>query len=237
MMRSPLLPFLAALALAQDERPRHVSPTRAFSLVLPEGWRQLTPDEARLLRKRGADGYPGGLLDPRPADVSPYGNVDRWLQAGFDGEYLAVEVSDHEIDLEDDEAVRLSIEELRRFVHRAAATGVRIRIERAERVELGPDRHPALEVLAWRQHGAGTLPVRSLEYYVPTGGRTVILAFCAVEERFPAAVARFRGIARTATFARPPRGSGRLGENLLYTAVIGALVGLAIAVLRKRAVR
>ena len=84
---SALLFALLAGTPSQDPAPpapeRHVNKTHTFALELPNGWRQLTPDEAFELGKKPGD-LPADLLAPQMVAFYPYGAIDRWRAAKAD---------------------------------------------------------------------------------------------------------------------------------------------------------
>ena len=106
-----------------------------------------------------------------------------------------------------------------------------------EFVELGRDKHPAIQCTV-RQVGGQRWPVvMSLLLFVPTAGDTLILGFRGWKDDFEAATPVFLEAAQSMTFARPARGPSELGDRLLYPILIGSLVGLLLLGLRRRITR
>ena len=214
---------------AQAEPARHTNRSGLFSLVLPPDWRQVTPDEARALRD--ATGFSRDVLDPKPAEFYPYGNVDRWLaDKRFDGRCMSVIVSDGEPAEGDDalDAIRSFAAE---FTERGEGS---YEILAARWTEIGPDAHPTIECLSRRKTTGDERPIRLLELFAPSGGRTIVLALRAFDGDFEAAEPVFRETVKTLRFAREPRGQRDLSSDIVYIAVIGAIVGLLLAVMRGR---
>lgn len=209
------------------EPSRHFNRSGLFSVVLPARWRQLTPDEARALKKADAAGFADDLLDPKPAEYYAYGEIDRWLADNrFSGGCLSIIVSRGEPEPGDE-----SVQHIRDFA--AAYTAGTYEIAECRWTKLGPDAHAAIESRSRRQD-RGRPPMRLLEFFVPTGGQTIVLAFRAAEDDFADLLPAFEEAAATLRFSRPPRGSGGLGNNILYAAGIGALVGVLLMILRRR---
>lgn len=225
--RQALLALLLAAA-PPAQAARHVSRDGSFSLVLPPRWRQLTPDEARSLAAGRDPSMPADVVAPRPAAFYPYGDVDRWLARGFDGRCLTVQRAEGEATIDQDGLARVR-------AGTVAGAGLRREVLSARIAALGPAKHPVLECDSRLQLGEGTRWQRCLELFVPTGGDTLLLAFRAFEDDFAAALPELRAAADTLAFARPGRGPRRLGQRLLYPAMIGALVGVLLLVLRKKA--
>lgn len=226
------MPLAALAALLPQEPDRHISRTGAFSVVLPDRWRQLTPDEAFALSKRSPPVLPPDLLTPTTAAFYPYGEVDRWLAGAFDGRCLTVQQVDGEYPVDDD-----GVSVIREATAKATDDGWQREIVSTELVELGAAKHPAIQCTV-RQVGGRPWPtVVSLLLFVPTAGDTLILGFRTWEEDFEAASAVFQKAAHSMTFARPARGPSKLGDQLLYPALIGALVGLLLLGLRRRPTR
>lgn len=227
-MRTLLLLAILPLALGQDPD-RHFSRTGAFSIQLPTGWRQLTPDEAFALAKKTPPVVPADLLAPTTAAFYPYGAVDQWLAGEFDGRCFTVQQVEGEYPI-DAEGIRV----IKEATERPTDDGWRREIVKTEIAELGADKHPVIECTV-RQVGDGRWPVvRSLLLFVPTAGDTLILSFRAWEDDFEAASGVLRDAAESMTFARPARGPSDLGDRLLYPALVGALVGLLLLGLRRR---
>ena len=210
---------------------RHTNRSQLFSLVLPADWRQITPDEARTLRASGSGGFSRDLLDPKPAEFYPYGNVDRWLaDKRFDGRCMSVIVSDGE-PAEGDEALTA----IRQYAAEYTQAGRgSYEILASQWTQVGPDAHPAIECLSRRQTPDDARPIRLLELFAPSGGRTIVLAWRAFDDDFDAAEPVFREAADSLRFAREPRGQRDLSNDIIYIAVIGAIVGLLLAVMRGR---
>jgi len=229
-----LIACLAAGFPAQDpagdgvEPTRHLNRSGLFSLVLPPHWRQLTPDDARQLHKAGATGFGDDLLDPKPAAFYAYGDVDRWQRDNrFSGGCLSIIVSRGEPEQNDE-----SLQRIRRFAAEYAKGSYEI--DTCRWTKLGLDGHPAIECRSRRQDRGSRQALRLLELFVPTGGQTLLLAFRAAGGDFDELVATFERAAATLRFSRPARGPRSLGNNLLYAAGIGALVGVLLMVLRRR---
>lgn len=224
MPRALLLLLLAAVPGQELLR------TRDYRLELPEGWRQLLPTEAHQLRHTPGNPVPAELIAPLPAGLLPYGPIPEWLAGRFDGRALELREIDSEPDL-DEHGLAFQ----RAFWEQPAADGgPGARVESARLVEIGQGPHPAIELVVLHRADAGGPPRRSLQFYVPTAGRTLVLAFRAEPADFATAEPVFRACAATLLLARPARGSGGILDQILYAAGVGALLALLIAVLRRR---
>jgi hypothetical protein len=217
MRLARLLPWSCLLAAAVPAQ--NVARTRDWQMDLPPHWRQLTPDEARTLRQSARPPLPEELVALQPAADHPYGAVDRWLQGAFDGRALLAR-TDAEQDLDAATIARLR----RHWETPLAAGGPGGRVERAVVTQLGPDRHPALElVVHLPEHGAEP-PATERQFYAPTGGRFVMLRLRARADDFAAADEQYRAMLATLRFARKPRGARQPLHEYLYAIGVGVVV-------------
>lgn len=205
----PVCLLLATSICAQDR----------YRLTLPEGWRQLTPGEARTLRPK----LPRDLREMvLPGVLDRFGQVDKWLAGSFDGRCLTVGLKAGEppLDAEALATIRSWVEERGIYVSGTLAT-------------VGPNNHPVLEVVTRTQPEHGTKPMQALEIYAPTGGRLIIFMFRAYEDDFATALPLFRQALGTLIFAREAEGPPELSDRLQNAAIVGAIVGLVLLVLYK----
>jgi hypothetical protein len=199
--------LLGVSVCAQDAR------LSRYRITLPEGWRQLTPAEVRILRPK----LPADLREMvLPGTLDRFGPVDSWLKDGFDGRCLTVVEKEGEppLDAEGLATIRSWVEARGTYVSGKLAT-------------VGPNHHPVLEVVS------RIPPTRALEVYAPTGGRVIIFQFRANEDDFAAALPLFRQALETLVFARKPDGPPKLSDRLQNAAIVGAIVGLVLLVLYK----
>ncbi len=233
---------LAAVPIAAQEGTAHdwqvlrgdkqqvFSIDRAFALLLPVEWQQLTPDQARSLSKRPEAGFPPDLVSARPLPFYPFADVTRWLEEGFDGRCLTIaKVAGEPDEGEEGVAQITSMQDTEGGLWQRTVLDARA-------TEYGEAQHPVFECITRMVPAAGGEPLRSLEVFVPTNGDTLILGFRAFEDEFDALLPDYRALASTLRVSRPARGNPSVGQRLLYPAVIGALVGIALMVLRKRAI-
>lgn len=220
-----LLSTALAAADAQDPRsePERLV-QRYYSMVLPEDWRALTVDEARQLRAQLPTSLSG--VYPHQGQMV-YGAVDRWIESGFEGFGLVVHQNQSgEIPL-GEEGLQLLREEI------PNRPGNPRRIVSLEERAIGEDSHPALVAELASTDTNTRRDLRSLEFYVPTGGQLLILSFTSWEDSFGRAAPVFQQMVSSLTFARQARGPKEVGDQLLYAALIGAVVGVILIVLRK----
>jgi hypothetical protein len=218
-------------SLAGGVAAQNVARARDWQLELPRHWRQLTPDEARTLRRTGAGALPPELVALQPADHHPYGAIDAWLQGAYDGRALLAR-TEPEQDLDDATIARLR----RHWEKPAADGGPGGRVESAERVQLGPDRHEALQLVVHLPAQDGRPPATELQFYAPTGGQFVMLRLRAHASDFEAARESFHAMLATLRFARRPRGARQPLHEYLYAIGLGVVV-IAILLAVHRRVR
>ncbi len=230
---------LLATALAAQSRPlpatlpvasqRFMPASRLWSILVPAQWRQLTPDEARHLGEKGT--LPEDLRKPTPGRDFALGAVDTWLGKGFTGVSLSVIEEDSELQL-DETAVQHLGESLGAA---ARQRGLDFALLGARLVAVGEPVHQAIEVQTRVETVAKGPLFRTHELFVPTGGRLIGLRFRAPEAGFASQQELFGAMARSLTFARAQAKPSARSNKLLWAAAIGALVGMLLLVLRKRA--
>ncbi|MGE3174936.1 MAG: hypothetical protein AB7O97_20075 [Planctomycetota bacterium] len=204
------------------------SRSNVFRLDLPPGWRQLAPGELPALQRAVPD-LPLDVGRNEPALFYAVGPIDRWLDGDFDGVYLYVVEQDNEWHLDDDLGLRLQ----QMWDRKAERDGVRYEVLDVERVEVGPDRNPAVRCQR-RITPAKGKPQLSLDVHVPTGGLELTLCFTAPAAGFAALELRFAEMLATLQLARRARGEADLGDRLWTPAIAGAAVGLVLLVLYRR---
>lgn len=217
----------AASAAPAASEARYVDPTRTWSMVLPEGWAEVTPDVARELRQTNR-GVPADLLDPSPY-LAHFGPLEHWRLSGFDGRSLSVH-RQHEEPLVGPE---LAADLPRRWRELAAQHGGEYAVVSALSTSVGRSAHPTVQAILDMRPVASDRSYRALQYYVPTGGIGLIFSFRTFTEDFAAAKATFDAAAATLTLARAARGERNSFDRLLYPLLIAAGVGLLLAFLSK----
>ena len=198
-----------------------------YDFVAPSGWRQLTPMEARTLQPKLPADMRKSL--PVPGEFDRFGRIDDWLRGEFDGRCLTTFVKSGEPSLTAETLAEVRTQ----IADRSTRSGFDYTLVSAKQTTVGVASHPAFEVVVGIAASGGGKPMRALEIYAPTGGRTVFLEFRAFESDFPAALPEFRKVIATLVFAREPRGPANLSDRLQNAAIVGAIVGLVLLVLYK----
>lgn len=211
---------------ASDSRAgSYIDPTGSFSLSLPSGWRQMTPDEAIALRPQ----MPADIADRVvPGRIDRFGEIGRWLDEGFSGRCLTLTLDQGEPEMSED-----TLQTIRDFVALGNASDLRLNIESLRFSSVGEGDYQAIERVLQIQDGRGTEVARALQFLVPTGGNSLWLSFRTTREDFAAAEATFRQCAGTLKLANPPEGRKELSDKLRTPIIIGALVGLGLLILYK----
>lgn len=202
-----------------------------FRIGLPPTWRQLAPNEAR--RLAGLDlGLPRNLARTEPGLFYPVGPVDAWLAGRFDGTYLYVVEQDNEWQLDDGFAVLLQ------EMWRAKGEEDRVRHELADvrRTELEGIGSNVVTCIRTSIPAEGRAQ-RSLDCYVPTGGRQISLAFTSWADEFEQREPAFRAWLATLRVARPARGEQTVADRMWGPLAGGTVVGLLLLFLYKRSRR
>lgn len=221
----PAPPAQGPVAGPSADSNRFVNLARTFQLDLPAGWRQLSPGESRRLAHVLPDGPPE-LLRSEPLLCYAVGPVDRWLGGEFDGVFLYVVEQDNEWHLDGDYPARL--QEMWRA--RGRHDGLRHELSGIERTTIAGSGQTVITCIRTSTPETGRVR-RSLDWYVPTGGRQLSLSFSAWQDDFATREEQFRRILATLTLARPSRGEQTLGDRLWTPLLAGAVVGLLLLLL------
>jgi len=197
-----------------------------YSLVLPDGWRQVSPDLGRSMRRS----MPADLaILLNRGRVDRFGAVDLWQKNGFNGRCLTIHT-------ETDGEPELSAETLEqiqaKFKGRSDASSLNYTGEPGL-ATIGRDKHPAIECRLSITEDSGKGLSTSLVYIVPTGGRTLRFSFRARTEDFGAAEPMFRKIADSVALSSLPEGKKELSDKLQTPLIIGAVVGFLMLALYK----
>ncbi len=203
-----------------------MSLTRSFSIELPPGWRQATPSELPDLRAI----LPADVHATRPTSFYTLGPVDQWLDGDYDGVHLVVQEQRNELSMDQDGVDRI----LKHWQDVSGKEGLRHEVVSWEISQVGPDSHPAILCQRVIRPDEPGPVVQSLDAYIPTGGRQILLSFRSRQEDFSQHLPGFHKVLASATFARAARGSETLGSRLVFPAVVGAFVGLMLLVLHRR---
>lgn len=197
-----------------------------YSMVLPDGWTQVSPDLARAMRSQ----MPADLaILLNRGRVDRFGAVDTWQNQGFDGRCLTVHTqNDGEPGLNTE-----TLDQIRaRFRERSRADGLSY-VGEPKISTIGEDQHPAIECVLHIGKQSGQALSTSLVFIVPTGGQTIRFSFRANETDFEAAEPLFRRVAASISMSSPAEGQKELSDKLQTPLIIGAVVGfLMLAVYR-----
>lgn len=217
---------LAALpATAQEALARFQNRNGTFHVMLPAGWRQVAPNEARAIGEQ--PGAPAQLRLAQPRAFYAVGPVERWLAGDFRGPWLYVVEGDHEWYVGDDFAADLAS----MWRQWQEATGERHEVQDVRRDKVGEQQIEVITALGHTTHPDGRPPVRSLDVHAPAPGRQITLQFCSDPAGFDAALPEFRRWLATLTFARMPKPQASLGDRLWTPLIGGAVVGIVLLLL------
>jgi hypothetical protein len=236
MPRRVLPPSLTALALiaiapaqgdaaAAAATKRFVNRNASFHVELPDGWRQIAPNEARTVAENPLS--PPKLGFAQPQHFYAVGPVERWLAGDFTGAWVYV------VEQESEWYVAETWQEDLRAMWDAEgkASGATHRIERCERTTVGSQQVDALVAVRLTTPADGRLPTKSLDVHVPSGGRQLSMSFTCPPERFEAELPGFQRALATLTFARVAKAQTTLGERLWTPMLVGAGVGVVLLLL------
>lgn len=224
------LTTFAGHALAQDtstETSLQRHQTASYAVDLPSEWRPLLAAEARELGEK----LPFELRSVRPGELAVLGDVDRWLETGFDARaFVGVSLPG---EIEPDEEGLTRIEE--QIEQWRGPDGRRRRVEEARVGTVGQDGHPAILITTTTMDGDDTPLAEATEVYAPTGGRLLILgSWSWTIGGTRVSLDSPPDWIRSLTFARAPRGPDQHGDRILYAVGLGAVFATFLLVLRKR---
>ena len=198
---------LGMLCLPPQEPQSFMSLTRSFSMELPAPWRQVTPSELPNLRAI----LPSDVHVTRPSSFYTVGPVDRWLDGDYDGVHLVVQEQRNELSMDQDGVDRI----LQHWQDVSGKEGLQHEVLSWDISEVGPDKHPAILCQRVIRPDEPETAIQSLDAYIPTGGRQILLSFRSNQEDFSQHLPEFRKMLASATFARAARGSETLGSKLV----------------------
>ena len=217
----------AQAGLPEAQAAAFVDPANpVYSLVLPQGWRQVSPDLAREMRPD----MPADLaILLNRGKVDRFGAVDAWAATGFDGRCLTIHTeNDGEPELNAE-----TLEQIQATFKQNSDAGP-LRFDGEPTIgSVGPAGHPAIECQLNILEGSGAQLSKSLVFLVPTGGKTLRFSFRANPGDFEAAEPLFRKIVNTISVSSPPEGKKELSDKLQTPLIIGAVVGFLLLALYK----
>lgn len=222
-----LLGLLPAQAPAGTGRTLFTNKNLTFHLELPNGWRQLAPNEARRLAER-----PDTPLDLRRAEPRAHyavGPVDQWLGGDCRSAWLMVHEIAEEAVIPEDYVGDLT----RMWQAHGFGNGIDHTLEAIQKGPIGPGNHPAITALRTSQPRQGGPATKSLDAYIATGRQQVTLAFTCPAAEFDRWQPEFRAMLATAAFSRPARAETKLADRLWTPLWTGAVVGLVLLFLYK----
>lgn len=203
---------------------RFASRTRTFHIDVPEGWRQISPGDASLLRHSHPD-WPREVLFTEPGQCYAVGPIDAWLRGDFAGVFLYVVEQGNEWHTPDQDLTRA----LQQLWDRAGREqGLHFEVVDAKQVTVGTEDYEAIQCQRRRIPNDKGVIFRSLDTYVATGGRELSLALCCPEDRFVGEEPRFRQMLSTLTLARRAHGKQTLADRIWTPILTSAAVCLGL---------
>ncbi|MFK7741292.1 MAG: hypothetical protein AB8H80_13310 [Planctomycetota bacterium] len=234
---SALIYLLAAVLLATAtlsgqeagaERATWRNFNQTFQLDLPDGWRQISPNEARQI---GEDpNSPPELRLAQPTLMYAVGPIERWLEGDYSGPMLFVREQRDQWYIDEDYKQTL------RDAWRAHGeiNNVEHELDDIGKEKLGTQEVECIVATRTRTSGDNSAPLRCLDVYAPTARQQIGLTFACEPERFERHLPAFRSWLDSLTFARLAQEQASLGDRLWGPIVIGGLVGIVLIVLYKR---
>jgi hypothetical protein len=206
---------------------QHFDDLGVVHMVLPASWRELGPAEAQILGAK----IPPGLRVTNPGEAQVFGDVDRWLEEGFDGRAMLFFVDSFELG-----ATQENLDAIVAF-HEGwtGAEGARRTVLSTGLGTIGRSEHPVMEIAMRYESGEPDHPpMRSRDLYASTMGRRLILSLRAWETDWVESEPVFRQVADSLVFARPPQveDDEDLSDRLLSAVLWGSVTGVGLLVAR-----
>ena len=197
-----------------------------YSLVLPDGWRQVSPDLARAMRPE----LPADLaILLNRGKTDRFGAVSSWKESGFDGRCLTIHTgTDGEPALNSE-----TLEQIKATFQQQSDSGPLRYLGEPKISSVGAGEHAAIECQLRIFEDSGGPLSTSLVFLVPTGGKTLRFSFRANPQDYQEAKQLFREIADTISVSSPPEGRKELSDKLQTPLIIGAVVGFLLLALYK----
>jgi len=197
---------------------------RTFQLELPEGWRQIAPNEGVQISE--IENSPTLLRMAQPSHFYAVGPVEQWLTGNFDSPWLYVVEQRGEWYVEDE------FEEMVRnhWREEGLRTGITHDVHSVERQKIGTQQVNC--VVATRTSTAKNGRSDNwLDVHAPTGKQKLTLSLRCSKEQFDRWQPEFRRWLDTLTFARVPDEPATLGDRLWTPVLVGGAVGLVLLLL------
>lgn len=206
---------------------RHFDGLGVVHMVLPESWRELGPAEAQRL----GTALPPSLRVTTPGEAQVFGDVDRWLEKGFDGRAMMFFVDSFELG-----ATQENLDAIVAFHEGwSGAPGAKRTVLSTDIGKIGKSAHPVMEIAMRYESGEPEHPpMRSRDLYASTMGRRLILSLRAWETDWVESEPVFRQVADSLVFARPPQveDDEDLSDRLLSAVLWGSVTGVGLLVAR-----
>jgi len=221
-----------ALCLAATQNPNPSLTTfqnynRTFQLDLPEGWRQIAPNEAVQI---GANAQaPPNITPTSPRSLYTVGPIDTWLAGDLDGPWLRVIERKDAWYIDDDyeQTVRDN------WRQQSDSTDVWHQVEQVKLEKIGTQQVECIVAIRTSTPPKPRVATQSLDIHVPTANQQLIFSFGCPVDQFSQLQPKFRRWLETLTFARVAEAPATLADRLWTPLLVGGAVGIVLLLLYK----
>jgi hypothetical protein len=200
---------------------------RTFQLELPEGWRQIAPNEAVQLSENPKSAP--DITPTSPRLLYTVGPIDKWLAGDLNGPWLRVIERKDEWYIQDDYASTVR-DNWRR---QSDSTDVSHQVESVQLEKIGTQQVECIVAVRTSTPKPPRAATRSLDIHIPTANQQLILSFGCPLEQFDQWQPEFRNWLATLTLARVADAPATLADRLWTPLLVGGAVGIVLLLLYK----
>ena len=218
---------LAATQTSSTVAEKFENYNHTFQLELPEGWRQIAPNEAVALKDQ-PDAAPG-LYPTQPRLMYTVGPIDDWLNGDLSGAWLRV------IERKDTWYIGDNFESFIREHWRQASgnTDVAHQIDDVSLVKIGTQQVECITAIRTSTPPPQRPATRSLDIHIGTANQQLTLSFGAALADFDKWQPKFHDWLESLVLARVAEAPQTLSDRLWTPLLVGGAVGLVLLLLYK----
>ncbi len=198
-----------------------------FQLELPDGWRQIAPNEAVALKDQ-PNAAPG-LYPTQPRLMYTVGPIDDWLNGDLSGAWLRV------IERKDTWYIGDDFENFIREHWRQESTNTDVahQIDNVSREKVGTQQVECITAIRTSTPTSPHPATRSLDIHIGTANQQLTLSFGAASEDFDEWQPKFHDWLESLILARVAESPQTLSDRLWTPLLVGGVVGLVLLLLYK----
>ena len=221
-----------SLCLAATQTPNTVTGkfenyNHTFQLELPDGWRQIAPNEAVALKDQ-PNAAPG-LYPTQPRLMYTVGPIDDWLSGDLSGAWLRV------IERKDTWYIGDDFENFIREHWREESTNTDVahQIENVRLEKVGTQQVECITAIRTSTPTPPRPATRSLDIHIGTANQQLTLSFGSASKDFDEWQPKFHDWLESLILARVAESPQTLSDRLWTPLLVGGVVGLVLLLLYK----